>query len=167
MNSRFVRGAGILLSLWLAVLPLLPGTAENAKQSDIAPDVLQALGFPALFEGEKTPEHSVSREGSLETTLSGYPDVSLREVLRLAEKLEGERWYFTGDQAQKDRRSLLLRYDVKTRRLLLELSVDADKTVWPDVLTPQLSCTTPAFTGGDLQNFHPAGDPEPRGQRDA
>jgi|GEM_PF-3052612 len=155
MNSRFVRGAGMLLSLWLAVLPLAPGTAEHVKQPEAPPDILQALGFPALFEGEKEPDASVSREGSLEMTLSGYADVSLSEVFTLAEKLEVERWYLTGDQALKDKRSLLPRYDMQTRRLLLELSVDADKAVWPDVLTPQLSCTTPAFTGGTFKTSAP------------
>lgn len=149
MNNRLVQGAGILLSLWLALSPLFPVTAENS------PDVLQALDFPALFEEEKVPDDSVSREGTLETTLSEYPDVSLREVFTLAEKLEEDRWYFTRDQALRDKRSLLLRYDMLTRRLRLELTVDAGKAVWPDVLTPELACTTPAFIGGIFKDSAP------------
>ena len=101
------------------------------------------------------PDDSISREGTLETNLSEYPDVSLSETFTLAQKLEEGRWYLTGDEALKDKRSLLLQYDMKTRRLRLELTTDAGKAVWPEVLTPQLSCTIPVFTGGIFKDSAP------------
>jgi hypothetical protein len=155
MNRHFMRGAWLLLSLWLALLPMLPGIAENTKQGDSTPDVLQTLGFSALFEKGKEPRNSISQAGSLETILSAYADISLRGVMTLAQQLEEGRWYFTGDNALKDRRALLLRYDMKTRLLQLELTTDAGKAVWPDVLTPQLACTTPVFTDGTFVSSAP------------
>ncbi len=155
MNSRFARGAAMLLSLWLALPSSFYANAQSTAQAGVIPDVLQALGFPALFEEGKVPLDSLSREGSLETILSGYCDVSLPEVITLAEKLEEDRWYLTGDHALRDKRSLLLRFDLKTRRLTLELTIDAGKAVWPDVLTPQLACTTPVFTGGIYKDAAP------------
>lgn len=155
MNRHFVRGAWMLISFCLALLLLSPGIAENAGQGETSTDVLKALGFSSVLHDEAAPKHRVSRSGGVETILGGYTDVSLPELLKLAGKLEEERWYLTGDKALKDRRTLLVRYDMKTRCLLLELALDAAKNVWPDVLTPQLSCTTPAFTRGTFRSSAP------------
>ena len=155
MKSRFVRGAVMLLTLSLGMLFLLDGTAENAQLAENSNDVVQALGFSALFEGENMPDGNVSREDSLEKTTSAYTDISLREMLLLAQKLEEGRWYLTGDQALKNGSSLLLRYDLRTLQLRLELTKDSGKAVWPDVLTPQLAGTTPVFTGGTFKDSAP------------
>lgn len=40
MIGRFVRGTGILLSLWLALLPLTPVTADSTTKAENTPDVL-------------------------------------------------------------------------------------------------------------------------------
>ena len=160
MNSRFVRGAVMLLSLWLVVMPLYSGAAADSTQANKTTDVLEALGFPALFSGEELPDSSKSREGSLERTAGWYSDVSLPDVFTLAQKLEEDRWYFTGDQALKGRSTLMARYDLKSRRLQLILTVDHDKAVWPEVLTPRLACTTPAFTGGTFVSSGPLEIPD-------
>ena len=160
MNSRFVRGAVMLLSLWLGMLPLYPGIAADSTQANKTIDVLKVLGFPVLFEGSKLPDISESREGSLERTSGWYSDVSLPDVFTLARKLEEDRWYFTGDQALKGRSALMARYDLKMRRLYLELTADHDKAVWPEVLTPRLACTTPVFAGGAFVSSGPLEIPD-------
>lgn len=160
MFSHSVRGVRMLLSLCLALLMLFPGRAENTAQAKNTPDVLQALGFSALFEEERAFDDSVCQEGSLETTKSEYLDVSLRDVFTLARKLEEDRWYFTGDQAMKGRSALMARYDLKLRRLYLELTVDHDKAVWPEALTPRLACATPVFTGGTFVSSQPLEIPD-------
>jgi len=160
MNSRFVRGAVMLLSLWLGVLPLSLGAAADSTQAKKTIDVLEALGFHALFRGSKLPDSSECREGSLERTAGWYSDASLPDVFALARKLEEDRWYFTGDQALKGRSALMARYDLKMRRLYLELTVDHDKAVWPEVLIPRLACATPVFTGGTFVSSEPLEIPD-------
>lgn len=174
MQNRIKHGVIIVLVSIMSATPFLKGAigevictpADNRchvsleqKNQSIIPDILDRLGISESL-ADAGELGSFRQTNTVLSVSSDFMQISIRQVFQLAELLANGRWFLTGQMAIKGNRTLSFGYDCETRLLRLDYTEEFDKPIWPDVLTPALSCRVPVFPFGKYVSSEPVTLPD-------